>query len=68
MHEEEFEQEDPLFILDFSTNDIRLLHKAVCFYLQNWPGHPSCPIDEQAHLIDMKAFLYRAILEDMYNK
>ena len=66
--EEGFEFEEPIFVMNLDMKDIKLLHKSVCYYLQNWPGHPACPIEEQNDLIEMKAYLYRAILEDMYNK
>ena len=54
--------------MHIDIEDVKLLHKSVCFYLKNWPGYPECPIAEQQHLIEMKEYLYRAILEDMYNK
>ena len=64
--EEEFEE--PLFVMNLDMKDIKLLYKSVCHYLEHWPGYPKCPIEEQNELIEMKAYLYRAILEDMYNK
>jgi hypothetical protein len=61
-------EEEPLYSMHIDIEDVKLLHKSVCFYLKNWPGYPECPIGEQQHLIEMKEYLYRAILEDMYNK
>jgi len=54
--------------MQMDMKDVRLLHKSVCFYLQNWPGYPACPIEEQQELSYMKDYLYRLILEDMWNK
>ena len=65
--EEDFQQ-DPDYVMRMDMRDVRLLHKSVCFYLQNWPGYPACPIEEQQELSYMKDYLYRLILEEMWNK
>lgn len=57
-------QEDYMgFELTLYDDEIRTLYYAVTQALDNWPGYPSRPSEEQEHLQNLKEGLYRMVLE-----
>mgnify|MGYP001375385336 CR=1 FL=1 len=55
---------DDLYVqLDLDIEDVHSLYQSVCFHLEKWPGGNP---EEQQHLIFMKDFLYRIVLEYKY--
>ena len=57
------EYEELGFQIELSDDDVRTLHYAVQSALENWPGSPSRPAEEQAKLWDLRDSLFRMILE-----
>jgi len=55
--------EESSYQFDLSIEDIHLLHHCVCERIKNWEGFPSRHPSEQEHLLSMKDWLYRIILE-----
>ena len=60
-------QEDYMgFELTLYDDEIRTLYYAVTQALDNWPGYPSRPIEEQERLQNLKDGLYKMMLEMMF--
>ena len=51
---------EPDYTVEMHIDDVRILHKSVCFHLEKWPGGPA---EEQEKLFYMRDWLYRMILD-----
>ena len=64
---EEFEL--PFLQMSCDINDVRLLHDAVAFYLEHYPGQdPDSIQDKIQHLKAFKKTLYSMLLEYNFHK
>ena len=64
------EQDDDLmgFEIQITDDEVRALHYAVTEALQNWPGAPLRPAEEQEHLNSIKMGLVQMILEMQFER
>ncbi len=51
------------FEVELSDDEIRTLYYAVTSALDNWPGSPARPSDEQVKLFGLRDHLFRLLLE-----
>tara|TARA_R100000008_G_scaffold19132_1_gene9803 strand:+ start:450 stop:668 length:219 start_codon:yes stop_codon:yes gene_type:complete len=63
---EDEHDERPFIQANFGINDVRLIYNSVSFFLENWPGTPERPAEEEGYLLDMKTKLYSMLLEYNY--
>ena len=63
---EEDPDDKPFIQANFGINDVRLVYNSVSFFLENWPGSPPRPPEEEGYLLDMKTKLYSMLLEYNY--
>lgn len=49
--------------MEMSVEDCRTLYTAVCDAIENWPGSPARPAQEQVNLQQMKTFLFSILCE-----
>lgn len=54
---------EPAYSIDFTIEDIRLLHYSVQEAIKYWPGSPARPQTEQEHLWHMRDGLNRVMLD-----
>jgi len=51
------------FEVELTDDEVRTLYYAVQEAIENWPGSPARPADEQERLYNIKEALFRMILE-----
>ena len=64
------EHDDDLmgFEIQITDDEVRALHYAVTEALQNWPGVPLRPREEQEHLNALKMGLVQMLLEMQFER
>jgi hypothetical protein len=48
---------------EFETTDVRNLYDAVCDAVENWPGYPKRPVQQQEDYLRLKTFLFSMLCE-----
>ena len=61
------EDQDILYNVTLGINDVRVLQYAVESALQNWPGSPARPAEEQQYLWQARDWTKKIILEHTFN-
>jgi hypothetical protein len=56
------------FEIQITDDEVRALHYAVTEALQNWPGAPLRPAEEQEHLESIRIGLVQMILEMQFER
>jgi len=49
--------------MEISLEDCRVLYNAVCDALENWPGSPARPAEQQEQFRNLKFFLFSIMCE-----
>lgn len=49
--------------MEISLEDCRALYQAVCDALENWPGSPARPAEQQEQFRNLKLFLFSIMCE-----
>jgi len=64
------EHEDDLmgFEIQITDDEVRALHYAVSEALQNWPGAPQRPVEEQEHLQSLQMGLVQMMFEMQFER
>ncbi len=60
------ESRPPFLQMHCDVDDVRLLHDAISYYLDNWPENDPDPVNPEAKIQHIKAFkktLYSMLLE-----
>jgi len=53
--------------MEISLEDCRALYQAVCDALENWPGSPARPAEQQEQFRNLKFFLFSIMCEASLN-
>jgi hypothetical protein len=53
--------------MEISLEDCRALYQAVCDALENWPGSPARPAEQQEQFRNLKIFLFSIMCEASLN-
>ena len=53
--------------MEMSLEDCRALYQAVCDALENWPGSPARPAEQQEQFRNLKFFLFSIMCEASLN-